>query len=211
MIFYGIISDNLGDLNMSNHNLEQFEMYADNEGEMVIPSEVGNMKNECNLRQFLIMSERQYSESAVSVVNDIKVRVNSSAQCHDPSLLYVNFLMKPEGDLKDFIEEKGDEFFDSLLKIAGYCDIRGVRGNRGAFVSYFQLVEENGLELWKSKILLSTSVFYNDYRVTTGFPFTDKECTSVLEDMYGKLNNEFPDVEFELSWEKMNEDANVFS
>lgn len=199
---------------MANHNLEKFEMYADHEGEMVMPSEVGNMTTECNLRQFLIMSERQYSECAVSVIDDIKVKLNpsvSQVQEEAPSLLYVNFLMKPEGDLKDFIEEKGDEFFESLLKIVGYCDIRGARGNRGAFVSYFQLVQENGMELWKSKILLSTSVFYNDYRVTTGFPFTDEECTSVLEDMYSKLSNKFSEIEFELSWEKMNEDVDVFS
>lgn len=201
----------LGDLKMSNHNLEKFEMYADNDGEMVIPSEVGNMKTECNLRQFLIMSERQYSEYALSVLDDIKVRVNPSAEDDAPALLYVNFLMKPEGDLKDFIEEKGDEFFDSLLKIAGYSDIRGLRGNRGAFISYFQLVQENGMELWKSKILLSTSVFYNDYRVTTGFPFTDEECTAVLEDMYSKLSNQFPEIEFELSWEKMTEDADLLA
>ena len=106
---------------------------------------------------------------------------------------------------------EGDEFFDSLIKAVGYCDIRGVRGNRGAFVSNFELFQENGTEMWKSKILLSTSVFYNDYRVTTCFPFTDQECTSVLEDMYGKLVSQFNDVEFELTWEKMSEDENVYS
>lgn len=196
---------------MSNHNLEKFEMYADNDGEMVIPSEVGNMTTECTLRQFLIMSERQYCENAISVVDNIKSKINPSVDSEEsPALLYVNFLMKPQGDLKDFMEEEGDEFFDSLIKAVGYCDIRGVRGNRGAFVSNFELFQENGTEMWKSKILLSTSVFYNDYRVTTGFPFTDQECTSVLEDMYGKLVNQFNDVEFELTWEKMSEKENVY-
>ena len=50
---------------MIDHNMQIFDMYENDVGTMVFPSEVGNTKMDCNLRQFLVLAARLFEHEVL--------------------------------------------------------------------------------------------------------------------------------------------------
>lgn len=197
------------------HDLDQFDMHSSDEGEMVIPSEVGNLSTPATLRQFMVLSSRLFSTESLEKNASIKLRYNPSLDddypTENPEFLYVNLLAKPN-DIQAFTQQEGDKFFEKVLEIVGTSHLRGMRGKRGAFVGAFEKVTQGYTEMISSKILLSTTVFFNDYRATVGYPYTEVEMQDVIGEIYSRLQQEYPLVQFELSYESLQEeDDEVFS
>lgn len=193
------------------HCVDTLDLDENETGEMLIPSEVGNILAECKLRHFLIQNSRNYTKEALENISGMKIRVNQSvledvSNVFDVSnhseLFLLDLLVQPEGDFHDFVEEKGDAFFEELMSVLGNCDLRGMRGKRGLFLTDFnKKTLDCGLEVLAAKILISTSVFYNDYRVTVSFPYTQDELNLVVESIYNSISSKFSDMKFELSGE----------
>jgi hypothetical protein len=195
------------------HFITGLDLDENERGEMVIPSEKDNIVAECTLRQFLIQANRNYSQEALERITGMKVRVNQTAEDIDlfddserSELVLIDFMVQPETSLQEFVDDKGDEFFDELMGVLGYCDLRGVRGKRAVFVTEFKkTVLAGGVEVLAAKILLSTSVFFNDYRVTVAYPHEQDELDTVVENIYNRISNRFPEMKFETSGEFVGE------
>lgn len=193
---------------MGNHSIESINLDEMAQGEMVIPGEKKNLMVECSLRHFMIQAARNYTATALNQIDGMKVRANQSTENVFDSeekfseMVAISLYVKPDTSLEDFVEEKGDEFFEQLMSVVGYCDVRGVRGNRAAFITEFEKENiDGGVEVLSAKIILSTSIFYNDYRVTVGFPSSQDELDSVVENIYNRISNRFPEMQFETSGE----------
>lgn len=205
---------------MIDHNLSQFSLNQDTEGEMVMPSEKGNLTVPCNLRQFIIQARRAYSASALENLvdsDDVKYTMNSvsgnypDAQDVEP-FFYVKLVAKPDVSLQEFKDSvRANAFFETILALAGRSDTRYKSGNRTAFLSSFNKESDPNVgDVMVGHLLIGTSVFYNDYRVTVNYPSIDVEYTEVLKALFEGLNNSFPDVEVEVSYETL-KPVNSFS
>lgn len=197
---------------MIDHNLPQFSLNETEQGEMVIPSEKGNITVEATVRQFIIQARRQHSALALGNLvasEDIKFSINNGHNVSDldeiAPFFYVKIMAKPEGSLKDFsTSPEGDRFFDTLLAIAGRSTTRFKSGVRTAFVSSFNHeVDPNVGDVMVGHMLIGTSVFYNDYRVTVNYPSVDEEYTATLKDMFEVLQAQFPTIDVEVSYETL--------
>lgn len=199
-----------------NHSITGLDLDENERGEMVIPSEKGNIVTECTLRQFLIQAARNYSQEALERIPGMKVRANQTVENSDvfddyllddpgrSELVLIDLMVQLEASLQEFVDEKGDEFFDELMGVLGLCDLRGVRGQRAVFVTEFKkTILDGGVEVLAAKILLSTSVFYNDYRVTVAYPHGQDELDTVVENIYNRISARFPEVKFEICGEFM--------
>ena len=195
------------------HSITGLDLDENEHGEMVMPSEKGNFVTECTLRQFLIQAARNYSQEALERIPGMKVRANQTVENSDvfddserSELVVIDLMVQPEASLQEFVDEKGDEFFDELMGVLGLCDLRGVRGQRAVFVTEFKkTILDGGVEVLAAKILLSTSVFYNDYRVTVAYPHGQDELDAVVENIYNRISARFPEVKFEICGEFVGE------
>lgn len=205
---------------MIDHNLSQFSLNQDTEGEMVMPSEKGNITVQCNLRQFIIQARRAYSAAALENLvdsEDIKYTMNTVSGNYPVSdevepFFYVKLVAKPDVSLKEFAQgSRADAFFEKVLELAGRSNTRYKSGNRTAFLSSFNKeVDPNVGEVMVGHLLIGTSVFYNDYRVTVNYPSVDVEYTEVLKSLFEGLSLTFPEVEMEVSYETL-KPVNSFS
>ena len=197
------------------HSIEHLNLSQDTVGEILIPGELKDMvAPESHLRNFMLHVTRNYTSDILEHVPGMRVALHSEdsdvfGESSSADLVVVNLSFKPTGTLEEFVEESGDEFFDNLLKIVSYNDKRGLRGKRGVFVSEFARTNEDGVDVLSAKILLSTTVFYNDYRATVGYPSNQDEVDEVVEDIYNRLTRMFSEMEFEASGELVLEPENA--
>ncbi len=182
---------------MINHNIQLLELIEQDRGEMMLPSEDNHSSFETNVRQFIILSRRLFSELALNsdLAEDNEIKVRKHNDFEDEYFPYFGLTLKfkyRDGDLddmRDFVEEEGDEFFNALIQTVTQSNVRKIRGNRGAFVREFRRVSDPVLgDVMETKIVVSTSIFYNDYRVTTGFPSNTTELEQVTEDIFRTID-----------------------
>jgi hypothetical protein len=187
---------------------------------MVLPSEKGNLTVAATLRQFIIQARRNYS---ANILENLEVEEGMTVTLHNPEndfldtseispFFYVKLIVKPTVSLKEFSESpEGNDLFDKVLELASNSNVRRLSGKRTAFVSAFNPVQDSSRgEVLETKILIGTSVFYNDYRVTANFPATEEEHTDVVGRFFNTLHETFPDLDLEVSYEMMNEMADSF-
>lgn len=199
---------------MINHNIPQFNLTQDMVGEMVLPSEKGNLIVSANLRQFIIQTRRNYNGDALTALQDsesINIVYNQSFPEDTAPYFYLKLTIRPDIDFKEFaVGTQGYDFFNKVLELAGHSNVRFKSGNRTAFVSAFEKVTDENLgEVLVSNILIGTSVFYNDYRVTLDFPFQDEEYQVVVGDFFRDLSAAFPTVQVQVSYEPVSVEANA--
>lgn len=202
---------------MIDHNLSQLGLNETLEGEQVIPSEKGNLHVPCNLRQFIIQSNRNYSVDVLEFFEDneglhLKDHLDDvdsdDITSIDYPFFHLKFVAQPETSIHHFVSTQGDELFNFLLQTFGKSNIRFARGNRGAFVGRFtKETDPDYGDVIVSDILISTSIFYNDYRVTANYPVTQNELELVVGDIYQAINNQFPTLKVELTFNVVNDDV----
>lgn len=197
---------------MIDHNLPQFSLNETEQGEMVIPSEKGNITVQANVRQFIIQARRQYSATALANLvdsEDIKFSINNGHSTNDldevAPFFYVKLIAKPDVALNSFVQSpEGDRFFDTVLALAGRSTTRFKSGVRTAFVSSFNKETDPDVgDVMVGHILIGTSVFYNDYRVTVNYPSVDEEYTETLKGIFEGLQVAFPNLDIEVSYETL--------
>lgn len=190
---------------MIDHNLTQFSLDESYDGEMIIPSEQGNINVPATLRQFIIQARRNYSENALTLLadtEDIKLTLNTPFSTLAP-YFYLKLIVKPSVALQQFAEsEEGESFFNKVLELAGHSDVRFKSGKRSAFIGAFSPITDNTLGVvLVSNILISTTVFYNDYRATCHFPESEEDHTEVVSRFFNVLHAAFPHIDLEISYE----------
>lgn len=182
---------------MINHNIQSLDLDEQDRGEMVLPSEGNHPSFESNVRQFIILSRRLFSELALNsdLAEDNEIKVRKHNDFENEYFPYFGLTLKfkyRDGDLddmKDFVEEEGDEFFNAVIQTVRQSNMSRIRGNRAVFVREFNRVSDPILgDVMETKIVVSTSIFYNDYRVTTGFPSNTTELEQVTEDIFKTLD-----------------------
>lgn len=196
---------------MIDHNLKQLKMDEDYEGEQIIPSEKGNLTLPSTLRQFIIQS-RAYREETLELLKEtdgLHLRKLYNNFNYSVPFFYISLIVRPNNGMTngEFVEKYGNEFFDLLLNTIGRSEIRNNRGNRGSFVGeFFNFHDPDYGQVLKSHILIGTSVFYNDYRVTTNFPSSDNEMDYVLTEIYNIITRAFPQLDIEINHEIIEDD-----
>lgn len=191
------------------HDVKSMLLSAEDEGEIILPSEVKLINFSGSVRQFTVLSRRLCS---VEAINDFSKREQMNIR-HltyiPPSLIAIknnvpfiglNLKFKPSDmTIKDWADKDGETFFDFLIDIIGNSNIKNHKGTRCAFIKnfYSTTTMEYG-ELLETKILLGTSIFFNDYRVKTNFPNTQEVLLNICHDIYEQILQKFPNLEVEL-------------
>lgn len=199
---------------MINHDVQPLGLVAADAGEIVLPSENESIKFEGTVRQFVILARRAYSEQALECLADSEgIKLQNYEDSVDVAPYFgLTLRVQPEGDLESFVEEQGDDFFDSVLKIVSKSNVRGVRGNRCAFVREFRAVNDAQYgKLLETKILVGTSVFFNDYRVTTGFPYDEESLDVATESIYNELCAQWGELKIDVTPEVIEEESDEFN
>lgn len=193
---------------MIDHNFAQYGIDENYNGEVVLPSEKGNTNATISLRQFIQLARRAYSANALELLENsegLKITEHQSMDAsvfHDVQpFFHFTLTFRPKnGDLKSFVEsDEADRFYDRVLALVGHSYTRGVSGNRTAFVGEFNRQKTaSGLDVMVSHVFVGTSVFFNDYRVTTNYPASQEESDAILENVFTILAQEF-DIALEIA------------
>lgn len=196
---------------MIDHNLTQFGLDENLLGEANLPGEKGAANLSLNLRQFIILARRAYSAFSLEQLAEnegIKLRFASNADSESSPFFHIRLTVKSSNDLQDFVQNEGEAFFERVLSLYSRSEIAGNRGNRVAFVGPFELENDAQKgEVLVSNGLIGTSVFYNDYRVTAGYPSTDNDFLEVVGGIYHELVAQYPGLEIEVTFNPIeNED-----
>lgn len=195
---------------MIDHNLAQFGLNENYAGEQVQPSEKGNLTVPSTLRQFIVQANRAYSQSALEAAQDnegLHLQYHDGDIDHEVPFFHLKLIAQPQGDLASFVANKGNDFFNFVLKTVGRSEVRFVRGNRAAFVGEFtKQVDPDFGEVMVSNILIGTSVFYNDYRVTTNFPASQNELEVVVGDIFTSITQAYPELKVEIEFNVVGEE-----
>jgi hypothetical protein len=165
------------------------------QGEISLPSESSAISFEGNLRQFIILTRRAFNEPALleaASAEGIKVAQHSNSD-NAPYFGLTIGITPTNESIEDFVENSGDDFFASILRITSFSTQRGVSGKRAVFVREFRRDDPFAPETVYTKILVSTSVFFNDYRVTTGFPADQYELGYNVQSIVNRLEQEWGD------------------
>lgn len=188
---------------MKNHNVESMSLAEYDDGEIALPNEAGLVTFSSNLRQFILLTRRAYNQkSLIAIENNEGLKIKQYKKDKD-SIPYfgLSLKFKPEDeDVEDFLAEDGDSFFNSILHYTSTSSKIGVSGERAVFIRQFRSIEDN---LMETKILVSTSIFYNDYRVTTGFPSDEFDLEDVTSKIFEQLRNQWGEklnLEIEAFW-----------
>lgn len=198
---------------MINHAIPELDMKEDYAGEMVMPSEKGNVVVEATVRQFIIQARRAYSSTALQNMQhqeDLKLTLEDDEA---PAYFGLKIIVQPSEGVVNFVsnEEKANSFFDTVASALGTSDTPRFRGNRAAFIGEFQRVQDSDKgEVLVSKSLVGTTVFYNDYRATIGFPNADMAMATAVESIYERMASAYPDMKIEVSWDYVPDDDDGF-
>jgi len=177
---------------MINHDIQSMNLDQYDEGEISLPSETQQSSFASNLRQFIILTRRAFNESALQEMADTEgLKVSSHLNVVAEPYFGLTLKVTPHrGDIKDFVAEQGEIFFDSLMRVVSTSTHRGISGKRAAFVRALTR-DHSSTNTIETKIVVSTSIFFNDYRVTTGFPCDSQELDSVAVDIMHRLSNDW--------------------
>lgn len=169
------------------------------------PSEEGNLKVPCSFRQFINQVNRAYSFSALDRVADAG-ELNLTDHYPDSNYApYFNLkiIIQPhDKDTSYFYDEEINDFYNCLLTIIGNSDFYNFKGDRPVFIGEMHEQQDPHYgNVLKGDILVGTSIFYNDYSVTTHFPETDSEHKKVVESIYYKILEQYPQLHVSLEYE----------
>ena len=179
---------------MIEHSIQSMSLAETDDGEVVLPSEIKTINFPSNLRQFIILSRRAYNKDALVALEcteDIKIAYRDNEDVPPYFGLVLKF--KPiHQTVEEFIDEEGDSFFDSLIQIVSSSSKRGISGKRAAFIREFRRLADPSLgEVMETKILISTNIFFNDYRVTVGYPSSEDEIEDVTGVIFEQILNQW--------------------
>lgn len=201
---------------MISHSLKTLNLNENLQGKLIFPYEKENFKIQSTLRNFIVTAYRSYTHDTLkasslqtkSVVKDHSEQFNEQAlqhatylNCHHSSevpFFYVKIVIKSE-DVLSVLQDYSDSLSESLEEVLGYCNVMKLRGKRLAFLSDFEVGYNTEFGRFISfHALVSKSIFYNDYRVTTNFPFYFEDYEIVKQDILNRIENFFPELSFEV-------------
>lgn len=193
---------------MIDHNFTQYGIDEAYNGEVVLPSEKGNTHASMTLRQFVQLARRAYSANALELLEDSESLKITEHQTMDDNefdevapFFHFTLTFRPKnGDLATFVQSpESDRLYEQILALVGRSSTRGVSGSRTAFVGEFnRKTTASGLEVMVAHVFVGTSVFFNDYRVTTNFPASQDEADTILENIFTSLAGDF-DIALEIA------------
>ncbi len=175
------------------HEITAANLFGHTSGFVRLPSETGQINTEMNFRDFMLLNQRLYcSEAIENNPNwDIKTTEHSELDIMDSTSLMVFdvAISFEDHDIHEFKESKdGETFFDELLMVASKSEKRGVRGKRAAMLTQFELKQnDKGEDELQAKLIISKTVWYNDYRATLNYPDVDNPME--VKDLENELLN----------------------
>lgn len=192
------------------HDVEAMNMKSHDLGEVVLPSEVDNIHFPGTLRQFMILSKRLTSIESLNKLQDLDSINVRQLSYIPPGLTPLNnsypfiglqLKVKPiNNSVEQFKEEIGEDFFLFLINLFSNSVTTQHKGTRAVFIQNFNTIQtiEHGI-LLETKILLGTSIFYNDYRVTVNFPNSQEVLFDICKEFYFNILTHYPCIEIELN------------
>lgn len=173
-------------------DLEEYNLIESDIGMFKLPTEIGEIKGAMPWRAFSLMLNRWYSHETLEQNNDIKVNIRSNEPTEDSSFIsmVISFNKTEWNQLSDtYIKNLVST---AALEVCFQSKVRYCSGTRATFV--YEYLEEN-----KLLVIMSTSVFFNDFRVTTNAPCFNDEFENDIEDPM--LNNMKIDIQKRLCME----------
>lgn len=165
-------------------------------GVAILPEESQNLTTTCSAKQFFYLMSRLASPLTLQahLTSD---RIKFSDGHDEHAHLFIGFELNIENvppQYKDSLASTFSWVPLALAKKIANLDKREIRGARGAFVSSISepsLNKNDGSLCLKCHVVFSTAVFFNNYRVTLGFPqtpedefnqaqFLEKEASSLM-------------------------------
>ena len=126
---------------MINHSIQSMNLDEADQGEISLPSESTQISFEGNLRQFIILTRRAFNELALLKSADeegIKVALHCPSNETSPYFgLKLKVTLKNK-TVEEFVQDYGDDFFASVLRVASFSTQRGISGKRAVFVREFR-------------------------------------------------------------------------
>lgn len=161
------------------HEITAANLFAHTSGFVRLPSETGTISTEMNFRDFMLLNQRLYCSEAIENNEnwDIKTSNHSELDIMDSTSLMVfdvNVLLDGT-DIDSFkASDDAEKFFDELLLVSSRSDKRGVRGNRATMLTQFEAGQNSqGEDILQAKLIISKTVWFNDYRATLNYPDID--------------------------------------
>lgn len=192
------------------HNIASMQLKESDEGEIILPSEVSLINFNGTLRQFIILARRLTSHEYLDNFKNTEVMDVRKLTYVPPGFTpietnfpYIGMTLKilpSNQDLSSFSKLEGEKFFSYLISIIGHSEMPNQRGTRCAFIQNFK--QNKTLEfgdVFESKILLGTSIFFNDYRVKTNYPNCHEVLFDICQKIYEGILSEFPNLEIEIN------------
>jgi hypothetical protein len=190
--------------------LQSMNMQGNEKGEIILPSEQGMINFAGTLHQFIVLATRLTSFSSLdffSKSEPISVRnltyIPPELTPIKSTVPYVGLVLKvlpTDCSLAEFAKNEGEFFFKFLIDITGFSNFNNHQGHRCAFIQNFHEIStvEYG-NILEAKILLGTSIFYDDYKVKTNFPNSYEILFDICKDIYSKILNKYPSLEIEIN------------
>jgi hypothetical protein len=189
---------------MIDHNLQQFGLNGYNQGVQIQPSEHGNLFLQSTMQQFIVQAHRAYTFESLNSITDCHgnnelsiIPLDNEDILHKVPYFYMKLIIQ-SNEFEDFFDDIED-FSDALHNIVSYSKISQMRGKRGAWVSEYDVDQNHKYgKVITYDILISTSIFYNDYRVTTNFPNSNLSMDMITDDIYKDILRQYPDLKVEI-------------
>jgi hypothetical protein len=187
------------------HSFSEFGLNEKMEGTIFVPMEnlEYGMLSKGTVRNFSILFNRMYNfndlediDSYLSITNykDFDNEDEDVGESED----FLHFKLTVQ---KDGMDEIKEEFLSELFRLVTNSDKRGIRGKRLAFVQDFEEKSSPYGDVLTSNILINKNIFFNDYRVTSGYPNTVKEESQLLEYIFQQLTSKFPNFGIDIDAE----------
>ena len=196
---------------MNNDKLADYGIDENYRGEVVLPSENGNTHVKMSFRQFEQLAQRAYSAKSLNAIADtdgLKIQSRPPV-CDTPfedisPIFHITLTFCPKNiDFETFVSSsESDRLYDRLLQWAGNVSpgySGRLSGARTAFVGEFnRRISNSGRDVMTSHIFVGTSIFYNDYRLSTNYPCSPEEVAIMLGGLFNDLAHEF-DIAIEIT------------
>lgn len=176
-----------------NHSLCNID--ALKEGEFIIPTEDSTFILQGTLKQFSTLTHRLCGQGLKHLSTlESSCITEEHYECSTSNDEYFSFTIKislPRNmNPREFsVSSLADQVFDKILTTSSLSN-RYPTGKRAIFLSNFEYTQSHE-KIFQSEIILSKTVFYNDYRAVINTPKNLLEKEKIRNNLVQKLNNEF--------------------
>lgn len=203
---------------MINHNFPHLNLDKKTKGTQTLPFETNRPHNTVSfasdLKKFIVTAYREYTYKTIKANSKLTgsnftlhSKKNTPISNKNQLVSYNNkqenkdydnlpfFIIKIIGFNKININaplgeriNQDNVIMNQIATTLSYSNIKGIRGNRGVFVTRLTYPEDNNY-IFTCFAFISRAIFYNDYRVTVNFPAFMDDYKNTLKKISHQFNS----------------------